>query len=592
MNRMPKLLLAWMLAALLAAALPATAAPPQTETPNQRKIALVMKALSNPFFFKMEAGAKAYASEHGLSLEVFGTEMETDIEHQAGIINNLIARSYGAIVIAPADSRKLIPILNKAASQGIVIINIDNPLDQDAQAQYGISIPFVGSDNAKGAALVGNYIRTKLKGKGKVLVIEGIRGAKNSELRKTGFIQALTSGNAIEVIDTVSGNWQTEDAFTAVSALLEKNKDINAIFCANDQMALGALRALDLRQLTGKVWVGGYDNIDEVHNELRNGRMHATVEQHPELMGRYGVELAHRSMQGQKIPTYQETPLDLVAHESFGKRIALALSDSQNPFFTSLLQGARTQAAMHGVELSEADASNDDAQQLVALRGFVDNRVDLLIVNPTNAQTVRPGIELANRARIPVITVDRQADGGRVLAHVASDNIAGGRLAGAYLASRLDSGGTVAEFEGIPGTSASYERGKGFNEALARNHKLRVAVREVANFDRDSARDSMTRLLAEGRQFDAIFAHNDSMILGVMDALQTAKPAHYPLLVGFDAIPEARQAVRDGRISATIAQKPERMGALAVDLAVAALRQETVPANVLVELDLITTSGR
>ena len=119
MNRMPKLLLAWMLAALLAAALPATAAPPQTETPNQRKIALVMKALSNPFFFKMEAGAKAYASEHGLSLEVFGTEMETDIEHQAGIINNLIARSYGAIVIAPADSRKLIPILNKAASQGM-----------------------------------------------------------------------------------------------------------------------------------------------------------------------------------------------------------------------------------------------------------------------------------------------------------------------------------------------------------------------------------------------------------------------------------------------------------------------------------------
>lgn len=87
MNRMPKLLLAWMLAALLAAALPATAAPPQTETPNQRKIALVMgKLLSNPFFFKMEAGAKAYASEHGLSLEVFGTEMETDIEHQAGII--------------------------------------------------------------------------------------------------------------------------------------------------------------------------------------------------------------------------------------------------------------------------------------------------------------------------------------------------------------------------------------------------------------------------------------------------------------------------------------------------------------------------
>jgi ribose transport system substrate-binding protein len=151
-------------------------------------------------------------------------------------------------------------------------------------------------------------------------------------------------------------------------------------------------------------------------------------------------------------------------------------------------------------------------------------------------------------------------------------------------------GGTIAEFEGIPGTSVSYERSEGFNEIISKNKNLRIKTREVAHFDRETARDIMARLLAQGQTFDAVFAHNDSMILGVLDALQQAGLAKWPILVGFDAIPEALQALREGRLSATIAQKPERMGVLAVDLALKALREEPMPAFVPVELDLIETS--
>lgn len=580
-----RLLLSVLIGLMSWALTPTTLAQPET---NKNKIALVMKALSNPFFAKMEAGAKAYARENSLDLEVFGTETETALEHQISIVNNLISRNYGAIVIAPVDSRKLAPTLKKAIDQGIAVINVDNPLEQDIQAQHGLAIPFVGSDNAKGAALVGDYIRRQLRGKGRILIIEGIPGARNGELRKSGFLQAVTAGGGVEIVDSVSANWHTEDAFTQISKLLGKHGVVDAIFCANDQMALGALQALSLRELTGKVWVAGYDNTEEARNELRNGRMHATIEQHPELMGRFGVALARRAMLGEKIPAYQETPLDLITYDSFGKRIALSLSELANPFFAALLEGARAEAELHGAEFSHADAGNDDARQLIGIRNFVDRPVDFLIVNPTNSQAVQPGIELANRARIPVITVDRKADGGEVVSHIASDNVAGGELAGAYLVRELESGGAIAEFEGIPGTSASHERGKGFNRAIAKNANLRITAREVANFSREDARETMKRLLAQNQTFDAIFAHNDSMILGVMDALQAAPPAKRPLLVGFDAIPEVRQAVREGKISATVAQRPERMGALAVDLALEALRRETVPPAVLVELDLVT----
>lgn len=558
----------------------------QSETGNQDKIALVMKALSNPFFFKMEDGAKSYAQENGIRLEVFGTELETDIDHQIDILNHLISRRYGAIVIAPADSRKLTPILQRALDQGIVVINIDNPLEPDAQTKNRAVIPFVGADNAKGAALIGDYLRRKLGGKGRIMLIEGIAGARNGALRKQGFLQAVTLDGGIEVVASASANWQTEDAFASASSLLDQHGPVDAIFCANDQMALGVLQALDARHLAGKVRVTGYDNIDAMRNELRNGRIHATVEQHPELMGRYGVALAFQAMQGQKIPARQETPLDLIVADSFGQRIALSLSDLGNPFFAAMFRGAQAQADLHGVELSYADAANDDARQLVAIQQFVDQAAKVLIINPTNAQAVVPGIEIANRARIPVITVDRKADSGAVAAHITSDNLAGGRLAGEYLTRRLEQGGVIAEFEGIPGTSVSYERGKGFNDALAKQPKLRVTRREVAHFNRAEARAAMTELLAEGQRFDALFAHNDNMILGVMEALHHVPPAQRPILIGFDGIPEALRAVREGDIAATVVQKPERMGALAVNAALALLRGEPVTPTILVELDL------
>ena len=560
----------------------------RAQASNEGKVALVMKALSNPFFINMQEGAKEYAEKNGIPLEVFGIERETEVERQIGIVEYLIARGSEAIVIAPADSKRLIPVCKKAIEEGIIVINIDNPFHKGTLQEYNISIPFVGSDNKAGAAMVGTYLARKMGGTGKVIVIEGIRGVENADLRKQGFIEAITADSSIEIIASEAANWHTDEAFSLMTEQLQQHGQVDAVFCANDNMALGAIQAMDMLGLAGEVWVGAYDNIEEARVEMRNQRIHATIEQHPELMGVYGVELAAQSLTGQTVPDYRSTPLDLITYDSFDKKIGLSISHLANPFFASLQEGVQEAATLFGVQLQVADAGDDDAKQLLDVQSFIEDEVDLIILNPTNAETVVPAIEMAILKGIETITVDRKSSGkDLVQCHVASDNLAGGRIAGEFIVERLKDRGTLLELEGIPGTSAAHERGKGFNEVIARHPNITISSREVADFNREKAREIMERLLKNGLVVDAVFAHNDTMILGVLDALDDFQGEKPSVLVGFDAIGEAVEAVKQKRLTATIAQQPEAMGRQAVQVAVRGFQGERLPKTIFVDLELV-----
>lgn len=554
---------------------------------NSQTIALVMKALTNPFFSKMEQGAKNFAQENEISLEIFGIKNETDVMHQVNIIDSLISRNYGALVLAPADSKKLVAVCKKAVAKGITVINIDNPLDKKLLHQENLDIPFVGSNNQTGGALLGEYVKRQLKGNGRVIVLEGIRGVENAELRKSGFINAVTKQSSIEIVASESANWKTEEAFSVTMKLLEKHPLIDAIFCANDKMALGVLQAMEVLELKNNILIAGYDNIESVRNEIRQKRMHATMEQHPELMGAFGVMLAQKKLNGEPIPNEMATPLDIITYEHFGKKIGLSISDLTNPFFISVLKGAKEAAELYGIELIINSAENDDSKQLMDLAGFQNSKPDIIIVNPTNAESVIPGIEMAVTNGIPVITVDRKSAGGKILCHVASDNREGGKIAAKLIADLLKNKGSIIEIEGIPGTSAAHDRGYGFNDEIKKFKNLSVVAREVANFDRGQANQVLKKLLKENIYFDAVFAHNDSMILGVSDALSELKLAENKILVGFDAIREAVKAVKTKKITATIAQRPQKMGRMAIEVAAKHFRGDKIPSSLPVELYVI-----
>ncbi|MCP4347084.1 MAG: substrate-binding domain-containing protein [Desulfobacterales bacterium] len=554
---------------------------------NENKIALVMKDLFNPFFLKMEAGAKEYAQKNNIPLEVFGVERETQVDRQIGIVDNLISRKYGAIVIAPADSKKLVPVCKKAIDKGIVVVNIDNPFHKKTQELHKIKIPFVGSDNRAGASMVGNYIKQKLKSKGRVIIVEGIRGVENADLRKKGFTESVTSDAQIEILASESANWHKDEAFSLMTGLLGKYNDVDAVLCANDIMALGTIQALDMLGLTGKVWIGAYDNIDEARLEMQNKRMHATIEQHPELMGEYGVKLAAQALGGSPAPDYTPTPLDLITYDSFDKKIGLSISDLSNPFFKLLYEGAQKAGKLFGIKLVVADAKNDDAKQLLDIQKLIQEKTDLIIINPTNVETVSPAIEIADASGIKVITVDRKSSRDDiVVSHIASDNTLGGQLAGEFIARQLKGKGMILELEGIPGTSAAHDRGTGFNQAIDKYPDIKVAAREVAHFDQKKARELIKQIVKKGTSFDAVFAHNDSMILGAIEGFE-GNPSRPPIFVGFDAIPEALEAIQQKKLSATIAQKPEIMGWMAVKNAVRILRGEKLPKETLIDLDIV-----
>lgn len=266
-------------------------------------------------------------------------------------------------------------------------------------------------------------------------------------------------------------------------------------------------------------------------------------------------------------------------------KVGLVLSTLNNPFFVKLRDGAVKQAKDAGIELVVLDSQNDSAKEMSNVEDLVSQKVAAILINPTDSTAVGAAIKLANREKVPVITLDRGASSGTVVSHIASDNVAGGKLAGEYIAKALGGKGSVVELEGIAGTSAARDRGKGFNDAMAAA-KIKVVARQVAEFDRAKGLSVMENILQAQPTIDAVFAHNDEMALGALKAIQGS--GRKIRVVGFDATDDAVAAVKAGTLAATVAQQPALIGSLGIDTVKAVLAGKPVQKNVAVSLQLIT----
>ncbi|MGB4008441.1 MAG: D-ribose ABC transporter substrate-binding protein, partial [Bacillota bacterium] len=248
-------------------------------------------------------------------------------------------------------------------------------------------------------------------------------------------------------------------------------------------------------------------------------------------------------------------------------KIGLAISTLNNPFFVDLRDGALEEAKKAGLGITVADAQNDPNRQLSQVENFIQQGVNIILVNPCDSAAIVSAIKAANRAKIPVITVDRGADGGEVICHIASDNVQGGQMAGEYLAKLIGYKGKVVEIQGIPGASAARDRGKGFNEVMKKYPNIKIVARQEAGFDRAKGMTVMENILQAQPDIDGVFCHNDEMALGALRAIEAAGRLSAIKIVGFDATDDAIKAVKDGKLVATVAQKPRAMGSMAVTVA-------------------------
>ena len=267
--------------------------------------------------------------------------------------------------------------------------------------------------------------------------------------------------------------------------------------------------------------------------------------------------------------------------------IGLAVSTLNNPFFVDLRDGALEAANEAGLTITVADAQNDPNRQLSQIENFIQQGVSIILVNPCDSAAIVPAIKAANKANIPVVTVDRGADGGEVVCHIASDNVEGGRMAGEYLAKLVDYKGKLVELEGIPGTSAARDRGAGFNEVIKKYPDIKIVARQEAGFDRAKGMTVMENILQAQPEIDGIFCHNDEMALGALRAVEAAGRLSAIKIVGFDATDDAVKSVKDGKLVATVAQKPRVMGSMAVDTAKQVLDDVKVDEFIPVPLELV-----
>ncbi len=289
----------------------------QKQADDKPTVVLIVKSLANEFFKTMEEGARAHHEQHAdeYDLKVIGIKNETDVTQQIECVELAMAQGVEAIVIAPADSKALVPVCKRAKEAGIVVVNIDNKFDADVLADKDVTIPFVGPDNRKGAALAGAYLAERLQPGDKVAVIEGAPNAYNGIQRKLGFDDAMQAAG-MNVVSSQTGYWETDKAQPVAAAVVNEHVDLKAILCANDSMALGAVAALRDAGKTGSIHVVGFDNIAAVQRLLKEGRVLCTVDQHADGLARYGIEYALEMIGGQTAPVDRETPVDLITAET------------------------------------------------------------------------------------------------------------------------------------------------------------------------------------------------------------------------------------------------------------------------------------
>jgi len=267
--------------------------------------------------------------------------------------------------------------------------------------------------------------------------------------------------------------------------------------------------------------------------------------------------------------------------------VGMSISTLGNPFFVSMRDAAVEKANELGVNLQVLDANDAPAQQINDIENLVNQGVKAIIINPTDSDAVANAVQAAIDAGIPVISLDRSVTGVNVASHIASDNVAGGRMAGEFIINQLGGSGGVIELEGIPGASAAIERGQGFEQAIAGH--LDLIAKQTANFDRAQGLTVMENLVqAHQGNFRAVFAQNDEMILGALPALQGIDGI---ITVGFDGGTDAFEAIRDGRLSATVAQQPGLMGQLGVENALKLINGESVAAAIPAETILVNADN-
>lgn len=280
------------------------------------RVALIMKTLTNPFFVEMEKGARRAQQATGIDLKVQTATQETSIEQQIQLVEQEILAKAKAIVIAPGDSTRLVPVLKKAQDAGIHVVNIDNRLSAQAMQGVGMKpVPFISVNNEEGAYKSAKFVADQVSKPTEVAILEGIRTADNAQQRKAGAERAFKANPKLKVVAQDTANWKIDEAYELIQSMFKAHPNIGVVFCANDMMAIGVIKYL---QESGKkhVLVAGFDALEEAKTALRAGQLAATIDQQASEQGYLGITTAMQMLRGDAVSMEVNVDAALVTAQS------------------------------------------------------------------------------------------------------------------------------------------------------------------------------------------------------------------------------------------------------------------------------------
>jgi len=297
-------------------------------------VVLVLAALA--FRAASTQPAEEQVQEQDIHLVSLAADRETDVERQYQIIENLIQQGVDAILLAPAGSKELVTAIRKANDAGIPVFLLDTRIDEAAAESVGAEVlTYIGSDNFEGGSVAGRYLAATLGGSGEVAIIEGISGHETADQRRLGFLEGIAEYPGIRVVASQTANWERALAYNVAENLLQAHPEIDAIFAANDEMALGALEAADAAQRLETVSVIGFDAIPDALDNIKTGRLLGSVAQFPGEMGRLGVMHAATLLREGTLPPKEVLTkveiIDLRNLEAFETAAGPAVGETEIP---------------------------------------------------------------------------------------------------------------------------------------------------------------------------------------------------------------------------------------------------------------------
>lgn len=286
--------------------------------------------------------------------------------------------------------------------------------------------------------------------------------------------------------------------------------------------------------------------------------------------------------------TEAATPTTPATGETKEITIGLSMNTQTNPFFVDVKDGVQKAADEHGIKLYITDAQNDPAIQMKDIENLITKKPDAIIIDTCDSDAIVASVEACNEAGIPVFTMDRQSNGGEVISHIGYDAIKSGKIAGQYLVDTLSGKGKIVELQGIMGTNVAQNRSAGFNEIIAANPEMEIVATQVADFDRAKAMSVMENILQANSEIDGLYAANDEMLLGALEAIEAAGRLDEITMIGCDAIDDTLEAIKAGKVEATIAEPPFFLGKAILNTAFDYLSGKEVEASVILDNSLVT----